>query len=262
MITSKSNGLFKLAMSLDKKKYREQHGLFKIEGLRFVDAAADQGQLQTVLYSDRVLKMEGARDLIGKLQAKGLEVVEMDHKLITDLSDTTSPQGMIGLAKPPSPFAWEALKDMKRLLVLDRVQDPGNLGTIIRTADAGGIDGIILIKGTVDPFNAKVLRSTMGSVFSLPMQVAVETEDCLERLKEAGFEVMVTALEEAQVYDQVDLAKGAAVVIGNEGKGASAQFMDQADVRITIPMVGSAESLNAAVAASILIFEGARQARQ
>lgn len=263
MITSKSNTTYKLAKSLDKKRNREKQGLFRIEGLRFVDAALGQNVLTTVLYTPSFERMDGAEKLLQSVRDHGsARLLLVSEDLLADLTDTASPQGVIGLAKIPREVEWERLQQCQRLLVLDRLQDPGNLGTIIRAADAGGIDGIILLKGTVDPYNPKVLRSTMGSLFSLPMRIGEDRGHVISQLNQSGHQILVTALEDAQEYDQVNLWQKTALVIGNEASGVDDQFMERADLRITIPMVGSAESLNAAVAASIVIFEAARQKRR
>jgi TrmH family RNA methyltransferase len=149
-------------------------------------------------------------------------------------------------------------RKMKHVLVLDRIQDPGNLGTMIRTADAAGFDTVLLGKGTVDPFNAKVVRATQGSLFHVNVR-AVDLLETLPELKSEGFHVYGTALAKATSYEQVDFKDKVALVIGNEAQGVHNDVLDLCDTRVHIPVLGDAESLNAAVAAGILMYRIALQ---
>ena len=148
------------------------------------------------------------------------------------------------------------------LLVLDNLQDPGNLGTIFRTAEAAGVTGIILSKDSVDIYNPKVIRSTMGAIFRMPFVYVEKLTDTIEELKAHQIQVYAAHLEGKNAYDEENYLNGTAYLIGNEGNGLRQEVADCADTWIRIPMLGQAESLNAAVAASILMFEAARQRRK
>lgn len=147
--------------------------------------------------------------------------------------------------------------DNPSILFLDGIQDPGNMGTIIRSADAFNIDGIILGDGSVDPYNSKVVRATMGSIFRVPLYVCDNSIGSLESLKNKGFNILATSLDGMNIYDG-DFNNKFICVIGNEANGVSPRILDMADRRIKIPMPGNAESLNAGVAASIIMYESMR----
>ena len=150
---------------------------------------------------------------------------------------------------------WEA---NPLLVILAGLQDPGNLGTILRSAEAFGATGILSLPGTVSPWNAKAVRASAGSVFRLPL-LAVTAEECFTHLREAGVKIWTTAVQSAQPANQVDIASPTAILIGNEGKGVAVELAAQADGTLTIPCPGPVESLNAAVAASVLLYEASRQ---
>ncbi len=150
----------------------------------------------------------------------------------------------------------------KMLLVLDRVADPGNLGTMLRTADAAGIGGAVLLKGCADVYAPKTVRSSMGSLFHLPIMAGADETDLLDGLRRAGYRILVTCLEGAEDLYQADLGGRLAFVMGNEANGVSARLLAAADKRVYIPMQGRAESLNVAMAAGIVMFEALRRQRR
>ena len=145
------------------------------------------------------------------------------------------------------------------LVLLDRLQDPGNMGTIIRTADALGANGVVITRGSVDMFNPKTIRSTMGSIFHIPLVYYDDINDALMELKEKNIKIMSTSLESSVPCYEVDFTKDFALVIGNEASGISKEVLDNSDTLIRIPMVGRAESLNAGVASGIVMYEASRQ---
>lgn len=198
------------------------------------------------------------------------KLADMDYEIVSQqvfgsISGTISPQGILSVVKMQETSlekilcAERAEHDRQLLLLLEDIQDPGNLGTIMRTAEAAGVTGVILSKGTVDIYNPKVVRSTMGTIFRLPF---VYVEDLLMtagRIQEQGIALVASHLEGTSWYDEVDYQKDIAVCIGNEGRGLSQELSGMADIRVKIPMHGQVESLNAAVAASILVYEADRQ---
>lgn len=261
MITSAQNRIIKDIKALSKKKDRVKSGLFIAEGLRFVESAIEAGaHIEYIVYSTSVFRTTEGKILIDELLRHAeINVVEVDEKLMAELSDTQSPQGILAIVHQPKSTWSDLIKDKGLIVILDRIQDPGNLGTILRTSDAAGATGLVLLKGTVDLYNPKVLRSTMGSIFSIPVIEGVEWDEACSKLKESGFVIAATALENSVEYDSVDYRGATALVIGNEANGISDAIFTDADFRVKIPIVGSAESLNAGVAASIMVYEVLRQ---
>ena len=145
------------------------------------------------------------------------------------------------------------------IVVLDGIQDPGNAGTIIRTADAAGCTGVVILKGATDIYAGKTVRATMGSLFHLPVWEGVAAGELITALRSANIGILATALQNADIYYQVDLKKPVAVILGNEGQGVGRELIDKADGCLTIPLVGAAESLNVAVAAGVILYEAVRQ---
>ena len=247
MITSMSNGQMKLVQQLIKKaKARKESGLFVVEGMKMF-REAPQERIEKVYASSSFLKLE-----------------EVDDKVFKNLSDTVTPQGILCLIKRVETPIKEILKtkDEKApfLMILEDLQDPGNMGTILRTAEGAGVTGIILSKNCVDLYNPKVIRSTMGSIYRMPVMQA-DLLEILPVLKENKIQTYAAHLKGKNWYHEEDYTEGTAFFIGNEGNGLSDELSDSADCLIKIPMEGKVESLNAAMAAGILMYETARQRR-
>ena len=252
-IESKDNKIYKEIKKLKSKRYRLTYNRYLIEGLRFVEEAVKSqiNIIRLIMTEDFYNKHREDFDLF-----TGLSIVLLKDSLFHELSDTEKPQGII--AEVEMMNLRPEIKDGIFILV-DRIQDPGNLGTIIRTADAVGALGIICTKGTVDYLNEKVLRSTMGAVFRMPIILEEEDMTFIKGLKENGFKLLGTTLQtNNSVYD-CDLSGRIVICIGNEGNGISSEVLDLCDMKAIIPMPGKAESLNAAIAASVIIFEALRQ---
>ncbi|MBQ6495783.1 MAG: RNA methyltransferase [Firmicutes bacterium] len=238
-----------------RKKYRDQSGLFLLEGTKTLrDAAAEGAAIERVfLDAEKYNELSENDGLIAQLDGK---ICVLDKKLYAQLSDTETSQGMIFSVRKPQPP-----RDLKtevadgNLVVLDRLQDPGNIGTIIRTAEAAGYKGIIAIKGTADLYSPKAARAAAGSLLRMPVLTCDGAQRAAELLHELGKKITVTCLGDAANCFETDLTKDVALVVGNEGQGVSQDFMDLADIRVTIPMNGQIESLNAAVAAGILMYQ-------
>ena len=264
MITSAQNKVLKEIKALSRKKDRVKTGLFIAEGLRFVMSAVEiQADIEVIVYSDSVYRTDEGTTFVNQLiKDANYKVLEAEEKLFNELSDTQSPQGILAVVKQPKADWPNIIEPNGFVMILDRLQDPGNLGTIIRTADAAGADGVILLKGTVDVYNPKVLRSTMGSIFEMPILEGVSWEETQQKLKESGYLIASTALEDSVEYDSLDYTKATAMIIGNEANGISDEVLKQSDVRVKIPIVGSAESLNAGVAAAVMMYEVLRQRRK
>lgn len=258
IITSRQNGLIKQLNSLHTRSGREKAGMFLLEGVRVVEEALDAGLiLEYALYSEQLVRNHRGEELLARLTHGGIHLQQVEDHLLCEVAGTERPQGLAVAArfpKPDWPTEYGQLSSL-RLLVIDGIQDPGNLGTIIRTADAFSVHAVICLKGTVDPYNAKVVRSAMGSLFHLPVIVDQVGQDVIERLHAAGVQIIATAVDQAVNYRLAAYSDRVALVMGNEGAGVSDLWMQAADLRVTIPISGQSESLNVAVAAGILLAE-------
>lgn len=243
-ITSAQNEYIKKLAKLSSKKHREEQGVFLAEG---------EHLLQMVEQSDYVVDTVVMSDgYYEKNSSSYDETVVVPEGVFEKISDTKSPQGVIAVVRLP-----QKVKNLKgkKYIYCDNLQDPGNVGTVIRTADAFGFDGVILSKGSADVYSSKVIRSSQGSIFNI--DIITETDiDFLIGAKEQGFFVSSTALYDKSVNTKTMQIKEKQIfVIGNEGSGVSKEILDMSDEIVHIDMYGKAESLNAAVAASIIMYE-------
>lgn len=264
LIASPQNQLIKTVASLKQKKHRDELGLFAVEGVRLAEElVASDWQTEVCLFTETAAKQERAQGLLARLTEKQCRTVQVTDAVFNKISDTEKPQGIMiaarqrrwGLSDLPSPVGSASTL----LVVLDGVQDPGNVGTVIRTADAAGATGVILLKNCADPFSGKTVRSTMGSLFHLPIASDVARDDFLTFINRYRIKLAVTSLEAAMPYHKADLAGALAVVFGNEGQGIGPELVSASDSRIIIPLYGKAESLNVAVSAGVVLYEAARQ---
>lgn len=256
MITSTSNVRVKnLQRLLKKAKERNAQDVFLVEGVKMY-LEAPKERIRKIYISESLYKERGSKLL------QGQEAEVMADHVFSAVSDTKTPQGILCVLKQYHYLLTDMLKtDHPHLLLLEDLQDPGNLGTIMRTAEGAGVDGVILSRGCVDLYNPKTIRSTMGSIYRMPFLYADDLQGLLPVLREKGICTYAAHLQGKHDYDQEDYRTGCAFFIGNEGKGLSEELSSRADVRIRIPMKGKLESLNAAVAASILMYEVCRQRR-
>lgn len=249
----------KRIVALQKKsKLREEEQVFVIEGKKLFDEVVHDrmDSIEKVYLSESYFSLAGAMDGI----PEGILVEIVSDNVFREISETVTPQGILAVVAMPKYRMEELLTRAKvRLLVLEDLRDPGNLGTIMRTAEAAGIDGILLSKESVDMYNPKVIRSTMGAIFRMPFLYFEDFQEMLVRLKNAGIILYATHLKGSVEYTQITYDKKAAVLIGNESQGLSAISVQKADHKIRIPMEGQVESLNAAVAAAIVMYELKRQ---
>lgn len=252
-IESKDNSIFKGTRKLKERKNRTKENKYIIEGFRIVEEALKAGASLDSVFLNKQSE-EKALNLLEKYSFSKRSF-GLNDELFSEISDTTNSQGIIAVVN----MEKEKTKDFKEFYILcDKVQDPGNLGTIIRTAHAAGCDGVILTKGTVDIYNEKVIRSTMGSIFYLPI-IFDDDLNILKALKEDGFKILATSLEGKCDFFKEDLKGKVVVTVGNEGNGVSKEVYDLSDSKVKIPMPGNAESLNVAVATSIVLYERVRQ---
>lgn len=270
MITSENNAKLKEMIKLQKNaRHRKKEGLFVAEGIKLVKEAAKYGKLRQVLIRESLWidrwqekpESEIAEEFSGENRRIGVDVVPDD--LFDLAADTVTPQGILGMVDMPSYSQEEILNSPAGLyLLLDDLRDPGNLGTMIRTSEAAGVAGVIMSKGTVDLFNPKVVRATMGAIFRVPFLYVESLPEMIRQMKQKNISVYGTILEESRVYDDPDYTKSSGIVVGNEANGISKEVRESLSGRIHIPMEGSVESLNAAVAAAIVLYEASRQRRK
>lgn len=252
LIQSKENPLIKEIKKLKEKKYRDEKEKFFIEGYRFVEEAIKSGaKIEKLLISQRHL--EKYESIF--LGVEEISVYTIKDNLFDEICDTETPQGIAAVVHKKS---YKDITEEGVFVLVDRIQDPGNLGTIIRTAHAAGARGIIYTSGTVDPYNEKTLRSTMGSIFYIPI---IEDKSLVKiaDMRAAGYKLVASSLEAKENFFDISYGARVIIAVGNEGKGISDEVYNLSDIKVIIPMPGGAESLNASVAASIMIYEVLRQ---
>lgn len=254
-IESKDNTIYKETKKLKERKNRNKQKKYLIEGFRLVEEALKaKANIETIFYIEDI--EEKAINIINKYNYKG-KIFKLNKSLFLEICETENPQGLLAVVLMNN---TNAVLNGEFYLLCDKVQDPGNLGTIIRTAHASGIDGVILTKGTVDIYNDKTIRSTMGSIFYVPI-IQDENLNVIRELKEKGFSIVATSLEGKNDFFDEDLTGRVVITVGNEGNGVSQEVYDISDKKVKIPMPGGAESLNVGVATSIILYERVRQTR-
>lgn len=263
MITSLSNRTAKEIAALSQKgRERNKRDVFVVEGIKmFMEAPAER---ICGIYIARSAERE-------ILERCGEKLADLTYELVSDevfakMSDTMTPQGILCLVRQfhyeLEEILEERIKERALFIILEDIQDPGNLGTIFRTAEAAGADGVIMSRQTVDVYNPKTIRSTMGSVYRVPFLCVEDIASIIKVLQEKGICVYAAHLDGKAFYETIDYRTGTAFLVGNEAKGLREETAAGADALIRIPMEGQVESLNAAVASSILLYEAHRQRKQ
>ena len=233
-----------------------------IEGVRLIETALQAGaRIERVFFTESLAAGEEGRKVLEMFRRRKDPVFEVSDRLMDRLSDTESPQGIVAVAS----YRQMALEDVTMsdrplVTVLDGLQDPGNLGTIIRTSDAAGADAVVLLPGTCDPFTPKPLRASAGSVFNIPV-VETELATLLKWTKEKGLLLLVTAGDAPDTLYDADLERPVAFALGNEAHGVGRELRRAAHLVVSIPVYGKAESLNVGSAAAICLYEAVRQRR-
>ncbi|MDP4126592.1 MAG: RNA methyltransferase [Bacillota bacterium] len=260
MIESIHNEQVKYVASLQRRKAREESQLFVIEGWRFVEEAVRRNAPIKKIYVCPEREALEWKPLLKQLHERNIPFEEVDKRVLRKMSATEEPQGILAVIRQVN-YSWSDLRIDSRtvLLILDGLQDPGNLGTILRTALASGVRNVCLTRGTVDIYNPKVLRSTMGAIFSLFILSDQQPNSILDFCRERGLGVFMGDIRGRMVYNAILDQGPLALVVGNEGKGPSLAFRDADIQRVTIPMAQDVESLNVAVATGILLYEIVRQ---
>lgn len=259
MITSMSNQRVKQVVQWQNKaKERRKSGIFLAEGFKMLEEAPEEWIQEIYLSEGSLSKAQADPYIWKKLGLTGFETVTSE--VFSRMSDTQSPQGVLLVLKQPV-YRLEKLLESKNALfaVLEDLQDPGNLGTIIRTGEGAGITGVIMTSQTVDIFNPKTIRATMGSIYRVPFVYIENIADAVLSLHNAGVKTYAAHLQGKTYYDSLSFRESSAFLIGNEGNGLKKTTADLADEYLKIPMEGQVESLNAAIAASLLMYEAHRQ---
>lgn len=256
-ITSKDNELIKHIRKLKDKKYRDESNEYLVEGVKLVEEAVKENAKikQIIVCEDTTRTYEIPTHIM--LEIARYECISVSNKIFNIITQVTNPQGIMAIIEKNAQNAKiDYTQDI--IVVLDDVQDPGNLGTILRTVDSIGLNQIIVSKGTADAFNSKVVRSTMGAIFRIKIIEVENLAQAIKEMRKHHFKLMVTSLQTKNSIYDIDFNKKI-IVIGNEANGVSKEIQDMADEKAKIPMLGRTESLNASVAAGVVMYEYVRQ---
>lgn len=258
VISSKENEIIKNIKKLKEKKYRDLNNEYIIEGIKVIqEAIQENAKIKQIIICDDCEKNSNISQEMMYEIAK-YECIYVTNKIFTSLTDVKNPQGIMAIVEKNSSKEEEIDYNQDVIVALDDIQDPGNLGTILRTVDSIGINQILVSKGTADSYNPKVVRSTMGAIFRVKIIECEDLEKTLKEIKKHKFEILVTSLQtENSIYDIKYNKK--VIVIGNEANGVEEKIQNMADVKVKIPMLGKTESLNASVATGIILYEYVRQ---
>lgn len=256
MIESLQNKTVKRIQSLKNKKVRDEEGLFVAEGERFVFSIPDDWEVECY-----VVAQSYAGIFDKSVLQKRADIIIFSDQVFSSISETINPQGILAVCRQKKFDIDEILnrKNKGFYILAEELNDPGNLGTIIRTADACGVTGIFLSKGSVDLYNPKVLRSTMGSIFHVPILQDVDLSVLVKKMQDRRITVLAAHLQGEQYLYDFDFSVSCGVMVGNEARGLSEDAVALCDDLVKIPMIGEAESLNVSVAASLLMYETVRQ---
>lgn len=256
-ITSKDNELIKHIRKLKDKKYRDESNEYVVEGVKLIEEAVKENAKikQIIVCEDTTRTYEIPTHIM--LEIAKYECISVSDKIFNIITQVTNPQGIMAIIEKNAQNAKiDYTQDI--IVVLDDVQDPGNLGTILRTVDSIGLNQIIVSKGTADAFNSKVVRSTMGAIFRIKIIEVENLAQAIKEMRKHHFKLMVTSLQTKNSIYDIDFYKKI-IVIGNEANGVSKEIQDMADEKAKIPMLGRTESLNASVAAGVVMYEYVRQ---
>jgi len=257
IITSKDNEIIKNIRKLKEKKYRDQQNEYIVESVKMIkEAILEEAKVKLIVVCEENVN-SGAIDKKLLYEIAKYECIYVSKKVFDLISDVQTPQGMLAvIEKENSEDKIDYTEDV--IVVLDGIQDPGNLGTILRTIDSVGLKQVIVSKETADSYNPKVVRSTMGAIFRVKVIESNNILETLKNMKKHKYKIMATSLETSHSIYDVDYNKKV-IVIGNEANGVSKEILDYADEKIKIPMLGKTESLNASVATGVILYEYVRK---
>jgi TrmH family RNA methyltransferase len=254
IIKSKDNSKIRYVRSLSSKKGRDEKNAFIVEGVKFVNEAIyENAHIISLIFNENTLNKTNAREIYDFALKSEIEIVTCEENVFKTVADTISSQGVLAVIEMKKNFS--TINDFKFAIMCDRIQDPGNLGTIIRTADAFGPAAVILNKGCVDEYNPKVVRASAGAIFRVPFIHSDIDKEMISKLKESGYAIISTVVDSEYSFEDIDMYEKICLVIGNEGQGVSQEISECSHMNITIKMSGRSESLNASIAAGISIYE-------
>ena len=262
LIVSEDNKKLKLALSLKEHKFREKEGAYLLEGPNLVREVLQFGGALRFVFAKASHSTEEVNQIVSLAESEGVAVYELPENLFAKLSDTQNSQGIIAVVEQPASGKDEFFEKTEggMLLVLDRIQDPGNMGTLFRTAEAAGFAGVVLLKGCADVYAPKTVRSAAGSIQRLPKLFASSEEAC-DMLKLKGYKLCAASMEGENCF-KTKFDPKTAIVIGNEGNGVSNEIIKSADKIISIPMAGHIESLNAGLAGGIIMYQALQNKKE
>lgn len=254
VITSKENEIIKHIKKLSEKKYRDEKRQYIVEGIKIVEEAIQENaQIEEIIVCQESIE-EIPKELMSKMT--NYKCIYVAEKIYKTLTQVVNPQGIIAVIKKVE--RTEIKYDEDIIIVLDDIQDPGNLGTILRTVDSIGLKQLIVSKGTADVYNPKVVRSTMGAIFRVNVIEKENIKEAIEEMRKNQYKLVVTSLQtENQIYD-INYNKKI-IVMGNEANGVSKEIQNMADEKVKIPMLGKTESLNVSIATGVVLYEYVRQ---
>ena len=260
-ITSLQNERIKHLLLLQQKSaVRRQEGLFVVEGQRELLHCINAGYEVQTIFAD----CEKCGDDLKNIPTDGIEVVEVSSRVYEKIAYRGSTEGMVAIVKTRQ----HTLKDLENrmgenplYIVLESVEKPGNMGAILRSADAAGVDGVIICDPLTDLYNPNLVRASIGAAFTVPT-VACTSEECIAWLKENGIQILTAQLQDSSLYYDTDMKRPTAIVMGTEATGLTTQWREAADRHIRIPMCGKLDSLNVSVSSAILMFEAVRQRQE
>ena len=263
IIESTSNPIIKKALSLHMRKNRKKHQQFLLEGMRGIqDMLSEASQIDIILYEKRIASLPGGESLILKWKEAGIKSAQVSENIMKKIAETQTPQGVLAIVDLPGYDFNEIIRDSHYVLLLDEIQDPGNMGTLIRSAEAAGFDAVIMTPGCTDPFSTKCIRAATGAVLHIPVFELKSTEEAWEKLRQNQYRILGAALEDGKAYTMETYEPPLVLIIGNEARGINSTLQAQMDGAITIPMKGKTQSLNAAIAGSVLMFHVAAACRE
>ncbi len=260
MICSKSNNNVKFVRGLNEKKFRMKNNAFYLEGIKVVNEILDKEEavdIMFIAYSKSILlTSNGGQDTLKRIESlANTKVIEFEENIFKYVTDTVTPQGILVVLKIPEYDLEDELKKYKNnILILDKVQDLGNIGTIIRSCNAFDVGIVLCTQGTADVYSPKALRSTMGGILNTKV-IYLNNINIIKKLKEYEYKIVTTSLETSNTLNEIDMNNKYAFVMGNEANGVSKEVMSLSDILVKIPMSDKIESLNVGVATSIVLYE-------
>jgi TrmH family RNA methyltransferase len=259
-ITSKDNGAVKYLRSLSDPKQRKKEQAFPIEGVKMVEEALRSGTGVKMVVAAPSLVQHHGKSILKLAENHSAEILWISDKLMDEVAETKTPQPVMAVVQMKEHSENELFAHGSKLIVIcHQLQDPGNLGTIIRTAEAVGAAGVAITPNTVDPYNAKTVRASMGSILRVPVVRIADISTFIKKCRQEGFQTIAMALEGSKTHFELDLIKPTAVLVGQEGAGLPEDILNTVDHRVHIPMAETIDSLNVATSAAVFLYEVMRQ---